>query len=53
MSDQLAAFPLTFNWQIAKQTHEEPTGLDGQIAGFRLIVTDVAAASHAVSISYS
>lgn len=23
MSDQLAAFPLTFNWQIAKQTHEE------------------------------
>lgn len=31
MSDQLAAFPLTFNWQIAKQTQEEPAGLDEQI----------------------
>lgn len=30
MSNQLSAFPLTFHWQIGKQTHnEEPAGLDG------------------------
>lgn len=48
MSDQLAAFPLTFNWRQAKQT--ELTGQNGEIASLRLagpsqlIETDAVAA---------
>lgn len=58
MSGQLAALPLTFNWQIAKQTHGEPAGSAGQsvvvvvVVGAWLIECNIAAVVDLISGAY-